>query len=184
MSLSYSEIKKKKKPVLEKVWIALDGEKADEFNEARVEFESARDALDKADNPRDPKLKKAYSEAKEAYEALLEEMEGEVVQFVFRSIGREKFELLVNDNPATPKQKSEAAKRGEDEPVWNVDTFPPALLAEASVSPELSEEDAFDLWNDENWNQAELMSLFMSALLVNQERKVAELGKGSGRTLG
>lgn len=177
---SYKDVKKRKKPAIIKVPVAMDGEFADKFNAAVQALQEAEDALN--DNPRDTIARKAVAEAKETVEELRPEVEEQIIEFVFRSIGRRKFEELVDQCPPTKAQKTEANKKGEEEPGWNHDTFPPTLIAAAVVSPEMSEEDAFEMWDDDDWNQAELVSLFLASLAVNQQRKVVELGKGFGLT--
>lgn len=178
---SYQELKSKKKPVLQRVVIALDGDRADEFNAKRTAMELADEAH--RNEPKSTKLKNEFLSAKEAYDALLADVEDYTVEFVFRSIGRPAFEELVDSCQPTNKQIQEARKKDEEEPVWNPDTFMPGLIAKAIVEPELTEEDVFDLWESPEWNQAELLSLFFAALQVNQSRKVVDLGKESGQTL-
>lgn len=177
---SWKDVKKRKKPAIVKVPIAMDGDFADEFNAASNDLREAREAL--AEDSRNKDNQKAVADAEEAMEALRPEVEDQIVEFVFRSIGRRKFEDLVDACPPTKAQKAEAAKTGNEEPGWNLETFPPTLIAAAIVSPEMSEEDAFEMWDSDEWNQAELVSLFLSALSVNQQRKVVELGKEFGLT--
>lgn len=177
---SYKDVKKRKKPAIVKVPIAMDGEFADDFNAAVQRLNAAKDQV--ADNPRDKSAQVEQAAAQEEVDALRPEVEDQVVEFIFRSIGRRRFEELVDACPPTKAQKTEATKKGEEEPGWNVDTFPPTLIAAAVVSPEMTEEEAFEMWDDDDWNQAELVSLFLAALAVNQQRKIVELGKGSGLT--
>lgn len=177
---SYKDIKKRKKPAIIKVPIAMDGEFADEFNAA---IQTLREAQDFAtENPRDKAAAAAVVEAQEKVDSLRPDVEDQVVEFVFRSVGRSKFEALVDSCPPTKAQKTEAAKKNEEEPGWDHDTFPPTLISAALIEPELTEEEAFELWDSEEWNQAELVSLFLAALAVNQQRKVVDLGKEFGLT--
>jgi hypothetical protein len=175
---SYKELKKRKKPVVTKVPIAMDSEQADEYNEAYFGLQEIKGKLE--DDPRNKQLLSDFAAAKEKVADLHKEIEGNVVEFVFRSVGRRKFEDLLEECPATPKQKADASKRGEDEPSWDSDTFPVLLMTAAVVSPEITEEEFYEIWESEDWNQAELMSLFLAALQVNQQRKVVELGKEFG----
>jgi chromatin segregation and condensation protein Rec8/ScpA/Scc1 (kleisin family) len=177
---SYKDIKKRKKPAIIKVPIAMDGEFADEFNAAIQELREAQDFA--TENPRDKAGAAAVVAAEERVAELRPAVDDQVVEFVFRSVGRSKFENLVDSCPPTKAQKTEASKKNEEEPGWDHDTFPPTLIAAALVEPELSEEEAFDLWDSEEWNQAELVSLFLAALAVNQQRKVVDLGKEFGLT--
>jgi hypothetical protein len=180
MGKTYADIKKRKKPVVKKVIIALDGEKADEYNEARSRYEELSEHL--KDDPRNSILKADTAAAKESLDSLKEEIDGEYIEFIFRSVGRRRYEEIFEECPPTAKQKQDAVKAGEDEPQWNPETFPPAIIAASVVEPEMTEEDVYDMWESEDWNQAELTSLFLAALTVNAERKVVDLGKESGQT--
>lgn len=178
---TFKELKDRKKPVVKKVFVALDNEAADEFNQIATTYRDAEQAFQ--ENPGNKATKAEYEIAKAAYDAALENSSDIVVEFVFRSIGRHKFEELIANSPATDKQKKQAMKDGEEEPAWNPDTFMPGLLAASIVTPEISEEEMFELWDSEDWNMAELMALFLAALQVNQTRKIVDLGKESGQTL-
>lgn len=175
---SYKELKKRKKPVVTKVPIAMDSEQADEYNEAYYELQDLKARLE--EDPRNKELVAEYATVKERVAKLREEVKANIAEFMFKSIGRRKFEDLLEECAATPKQKADAAKKGEDEPSWDADTFPVMLMSAAIVTPEITEEEFYEIWESEDWNQAELMSLFLAALSVNQQRKVVELGKESG----
>lgn len=177
--LTYADIKKKKKPLFQRVPIALDGDKADEFNAARARVDELEAQLAELN---DKATRSALVDAKNKLEELRSEMEDNVVVFVFRAIGRPAFEDLTAEHPPTKKQKDEAEKKGAEEPAWNSETFPPALVAAALVEPKLTEEEVLEIWNSDNWNDAELMALFLAAFNVNQNRKVVDLGKDSAQT--
>jgi hypothetical protein len=176
--LSYKELKKRKKPMIRRVPIALDGEKADEFNEKVAALSDAEDRLKQS--PRERELLSEVATLRNEVSDLRDEMGDLVVEFVFRSVGRRKYEDLVDSCPPSKKQLAEAQKDGTDAPGWNQESFPPTLIAAALVEPELSEEEVFEIWESDDWNQAELVTLFMAAMAVNAERKVVDLGKESG----
>lgn len=180
MGKSYADIKKRKKPVVKKVMIALDGEKADEFNEARTRMEDLEQRA--LDNPRDKNIQADLVGAKDRYNELEAVIGDDLIEFTFRSVGRRRYEEIFEECPPTSKQKQEAVKNGEEEPQWNPETFPPAIIAASIVEPEMTEEDVYDMWESTDWNQAELTSLFLAALTANAERKVVDLGKESGQT--
>lgn len=176
---SFADIKKRKKPVVKKVEIALDGDRADEFNEARSSLERVTEAL--KDSPGSRALEAEKLELEAQVEKLRAEIEDDVVVFAFRSVGRLKYEELLEECKPTQKQKDDALTQGLAEPAWNDDTFPPALMAASIVEPEdMTAEDIYDIWDSEDWNQAELASLFLAAIQANAERKVLDLGKGFG----
>lgn len=178
---TYSDLKNRKKPVSKKVYIALDSDKADAFNELASKFQEAQEEFDR--NPSDKKTKQEFEKIKSEYDAALAESEEFVVEFVVRSIGRDRFEEILNDNPPTEQQKNKAKKDGEEEPSWNPETFMPALMAASIVSPAITEEEMQEMWTSEDWNAAELFIIFAAALQVNQTRKVVNLGKESGPML-
>lgn len=177
---SYADLKSRKKPNVKKVPIALDGEKADEFNNLRVAYDEAKQQseydLTNAEN------RAKANDLKAELDALKVSMEDEVVEFTFRSIGRKAYEDLTNDSQPTQEQVQKAKELGENNLSWNPDTFPPALVAASLVDPDFSKQDIEEIWSDPDWNEAELMALFFAALEANQTRKVVDLGKESGRT--
>lgn len=179
--LTYAELKKRKKPSVKRVPVVFDSEIAEEFNELNLEVTNAKEDMEM--NPRNKELRTKYFDLKEKLDALLPKVEEQTVEFVFRSIGRARFDEVMESCPPTDKQLNDAKKKGEDVPLWNGDTFPPALVAACIVEPELTEDEVFEIWEDEDWNHAEVLSLFMAALEVNQSRNIANLGKGFGTTL-
>ena len=176
--LTFADIKKRKKPSVKRVPIAMDSEEADEFNRLRVRVEDAKQQAQL--RSRDKEAQVEYESLKAELEEFEEKIEDDIVVFTFRSIGRNKFDEVLEACPPTDAQVRKAKKEGDDVPNWNEDTFPPALMSEAIVEPELSEEDIFEIWESPDWSHAEVASLFLAALEVNQSRSVVELGKESG----
>lgn len=171
-------LKSRKKPVTKRVPIVLDSDIADAYEEAKAAYEEAK-RLDSVRSTDDTRSALVVAEEKlEEARALAEE---NTAEFVLRSIGRKPFELLVDEHPPTEKQKAEAKKAGS-EINWNADTFPPALVAACLVEPQMSADDVLEMWDSPDWNQAELLSLFFGAMDANQNRRMIDLGKGSGQT--
>lgn len=182
--------------MLQRVTIAMDGDKADEFNDAALGLQNAEQELDMAKEAlkfdrANSRLKDDVKEcqknleaAKATYDAVYAEADEYLVEFVFKAVPRDVFEQLLNDSPPTKEQVKRAEEAGEDEPDWNPDTFMPALVAASMISPEITEEEAFDMFSDPNWNLAELTTLFMAALSASNQRKVVNMGKGFGLTQG
>lgn len=81
---------------------------------------------------------------------------------VFRSIGSRAYDALLTKHPATREQKKDGHS-------WNIDTFPPALIAASSSDPQISHEDAVQLWESDDWSSGELMGLFVAAMKLNGE---------------
>ena len=79
----------------------------------------------------------------------------------FRALGSKAYDDLAAAHPPTAKQKADGA-------VWNTDTFPPALIAAASLEPVISVEDAVKIWESPDWSRGELFDLFDQLLRLNQ----------------
>lgn len=172
---TWDHLKSRKKPNIQKLLLSLDPEVADEYNKAKSEHNLAKIKVQAQ-----PELLEAHENLERAFDAL-EAAEARVredcVEFVFRSIGRQKFEELVLENPPTPEQR-EKAKRQGGEANWNQDTFPWKLVHASMVSPEMTEAEVKELWNDPDWSAAETTELFMTAMAANANRRTVDLPKG------
>lgn len=84
----------------------------------------------------------------------------EEVELTFRSIGNAAYDRLVGKYPPTKAQKAEGMS-------YDMDKFAPALIAACLVEPEMSEDEAKEIWESDAWNRGELMTLFMTAVEVN-----------------
>lgn len=84
------------------------------------------------------------------------------VEFVFRGIGRRAFTDLVRAHPATEEQQALVAGGGQ-RLEWNPDTFPPALLAAACVSPADTTKDWWVAKYDQ-WAPGQLQRLWNACL--------------------
>lgn len=166
-----ADIKAKKKAVTKKVYIQMDGEVANKIEELRGLFIAARDS-DRLSNTPDqaPKIQAKI-------DRLVKKSESTIEMFVFKSIGRFRYDELVSAHPPTKERK----KAGDD---FNADTFPPVLVSESCIDPEFPLEDAIEIFSDPDWNGAELRKLFFGALDVNTETGEIPLSKsGSDATL-
>lgn len=156
-----------KKPASKKVTLLLDPV-------AMEDYDAAREALGEATSDNRTEREKALEDAK----AALAEAS---VTMRFQSIGRKKYDALIDAHPATDEQKADAKKQGVDEmPAYNIETFPPALIQASCADPELSEDDVQQIYDD--WNNAEIFELFMAALEVNTVRRTGDLGNVFGPT--
>jgi len=166
-----ADIQKKKKAVTKTVAIQIDGEVANKIAALRSLHTAARDA-DRLSNDSDtaPKIQTQIDK-------LLKKAEKSIVVFTFKSIGRLNYDKLVSEHPPT----KEAKKEGAD---FNAETFPPALISAACTDPEIALEEAVDMFDSSDWNNAELRALFFGALEVNTETGEIPLSKsGSDATL-
>lgn len=176
----------KKKPVVRSVDIFLDSEAGEAVARAQRTVEEAKERL--AESPDDLNLQVRRDDAEAELERLRQEVidDGAVVAFSFRSIGRKAYQNLIDEHPATEEQQKEAREEGNaiglsaqlSRLQWNADTFPPALVAAASLEPKITAEEAWEVFHvSEDWNQAELTALFVTARRAQESRDVADLGK-------
>ncbi len=165
--LTMANIIKKKRGVTKKVPIQIDGEIAAEILELRAKITLAEQFDSKRNKPETAlKLKKKLEE-------LIERSRDTEITFIFKSLGRIVYDDLVElpEHQPSDEQKKEGAQ-------FNPDTFPPALVAAAAVDPEISIEEAVEIFGDSEWNGAELQKLFFAALEVNTETGDIPLSKG------
>jgi hypothetical protein len=184
-------LRSKKRPVMRFVDIFVDTGVAEAINRAKLELETAEGIA--RNKPGDLSAQVRRDEARTELERLQEQAveDEQVVRFTFRAIGRKGFEKLKDEHPATPEQQKRAREEGlaaglEPEQTrlqWDADKFPPALIAAASLEPKITHDEAWELFHvSEDWNEAELASLFLAALAAQQGRDSADLGKGSPKT--
>lgn len=171
--VTFDHLKSSKKPATRSIRIALDSDMAEVYSDAQAKLQTAKFSVEAATPERKTQaqkdLAKARKEAAEAEEAIKENS----IKFTFRTIGRRRFEKLVEDNQPTPDQKEKTPEID-----WNPDTFPPKIIAESLVEPELTEEQVQELWDSEDWSSGDLEALFLTAIMVNRSRSVVELGNG------
>lgn len=78
----------------------------------------------------------------------------------FRAIGAREYDKLVAKHPPKAEQRAEGQS-------FNIDTFAPALISAVSVEPEITPEDAKEIWNAPEWSRGDLMVLFRNAVELN-----------------
>ena len=184
--ITLDHLRSAKKPVTRRAYIANDEEVAERFEEAAqkvARLEARHRILKDPDDRKQVEQEKVEAEAE--LEAAREELKANANVFVFSSIGPKNFDDLIAENPPTKEQLDKVEEAGGDpkELGWNPDTFAPALLAKSCKSHSLSKEEWASLWEDPNWNSAELGDLFNTALLANTQKRQIELaiqGNGSG----
>ncbi len=185
-SVPLEHLRGKKRPVHRSVEIFLDSEVAEEINRAKAELDVIEGQINNSNG--DLGLQVQRDEAKAELERLQDAAveAGDVVSFTFRCIGRKAFERLIEEHPATEEQQKRAREQALAAGLspqltrlsWNADTFPPALIAAASVDPKISPDEAYELFHvSTDWNEAELTALFLTARDAQQARDVADLGK-------
>lgn len=169
---SIAEILAMKEPTVQTVRVCLSADLAARISEARQEMTIARNMVAAAGEGQSPQRAERLVQAEQELEALQVEADPVLVDFKFQSIGSANYDALLADHPPSPKQKKDHKAALQDaqqsfKPLeFNVDTFPPALTAAASLEPKMTDEDTAEMWNSPSWNQAELMALFAAAVGV------------------
>lgn len=114
-----------------------------------------------------------------ATEDWLRRMDEDSVMIIMQSVGRRRYDQLIQAHPPTDAQMDDAEKKKVDPPSYNIETFTPALLTETIVEPQMTSDQIQVLFDD--WGTGEIMRLFFAALEVNTGSKVDDFVKSSGR---
>lgn len=159
---SFADIKALKKPNEVSVELILDPELTRTLAELQRRL-VVEERLDRKENraPVAPSIQKEI-------DALMDRVDASKVVFTFKDPGRKKFEELVEACPPTAEQKAQAKADGQPQPSWNVFEFVPGLLALTSEDPELSLEEANDIYD--NWGRGDVEALFDTALQACMEQ--------------
>lgn len=98
------------------------------------------------------------------------------IEVVMRSIGRDAWEKLKRAYPPTDQQVAEFKERGGQSRLeYNFETFPVPAIAASCVQPGMTVEQAQQLWDSPQWNEAECARLFEMAMSANETRQVGNL---------
>lgn len=163
-----SDILRDKKPNTKTVDIVLDSDLAGEiqFKEqelAQMRMKKGRSLADGV-GPLETELDALYESAADI-----------AVTFTFTDCGRKPFEELLMAHPPTKDQKDHVAATGGGILEFNIHTFPPALLALTASDPEMSLEEATEIFD--TWSSGDAEALFSTALLVCKERTSVPLSR-------
>lgn len=82
------------------------------------------------------------------------------VSMKYRAIGAKEYDSLVAKHPPKTEQRAEGAS-------FDIDTFAPALISKVCVEPEMTYEEAKQLWDSPDWSRGDLMVLFRNAVELN-----------------
>lgn len=168
----------KKKPREVRVSILLDDQLATDVAESTDAEFSAQSLHDRRPTV---ETEAALTAAKKTAERARKAADQNTVEFTFAGIGRDAWEALVADHPATSDQTQDAISRGGFLQ-WNPKTFPPAVVAACCASPVLDPVVVAGWWTDPAWSVADTDALFDAASEANLVRRVRDLGKGYGST--
>jgi hypothetical protein len=133
-----------------------------EIEETEVEDNAEEEEVFKAPPPKATlaQLKKKPRVSKTITMVLAGEDDEPVeVSLRFRGIPAPEYDKLMASCPPTPKDKKDGWG-------YNPEKFAPVIIAETCVEPEMSLEDAKELWTSDDWNRGERMTLLMAAIEV------------------
>lgn len=155
-SFTIEDVFDRKKDNTQRVPILLDPDLREELKDLEAELTTAEQYDELHTNAR----KKAP-----AVEKRLDELEVRIaesrVTFKFKSIGREAYSKLLDEFKPRPDNT-------DDEDIgFDIDEFPPHLLALSAVQPTLTLAAAYRVWND--FSDSETTLLVAAALTANKE---------------
>jgi hypothetical protein len=100
----------------------------------------------------------------------------ELVTIVVKSINTKVYDDLIGLHPPTKKDKEDGAS-------FDLDTFGPALMALCTKEPELTEDEALEIWASPDWARGELLDWFSACVnICNKGLEVPSTANGSGST--
>ena len=151
------EIRRVKKPNERSISLVLNPELLRQMKDLERAY-LREQRMDQKENraPKAPRIKKTM-------EALEEEAAEYEVTFIFRDIGRKRFDDMIEEHPPTEQEKK------LDPPFqYHPDIFAPALMAATAVQPTMTLQQATDIYDE--FGQGEITALFMTALAACTER--------------
>lgn len=165
-----------KRPEERTVKICLDFELAQQLEAAMAERERTRRLADL--QPDDAEAAERADLAAQEARRISANVDEQLVEFTFSSIDPGEFDDLKASHRPTEKQRTDARKNGQPPPEWNIDTFPPALIAAcctrvkgpSGTQEGLAFDEAKQLWAAPNWNVAERAELFNASLAAHMTR--------------
>lgn len=181
--MTYDRMKSQKKTPTRKIFIPTDDELAADWQEAQGKLQMAQLRLDlKIENEDIRKgILEDAAKAQARIDELREQMEDTVAVFRFKGIGRKRFAKFQNDPMYQPTEEQIKIAKDRNGPgaqlEFNPETWPPAIIAASLVEPELSTEEVQEMWDDDNWTEAELLLLLGAAMEVNQQVRSVNWGK-------
>lgn len=169
LQLDIEAILEAKKPNQKKAWVLLDPGLQEQMKDALDKLDIANSAVTKAEEDRERKGgAKAVRDAETAaavigaeVDALEAEVADKRVQFIFQSIGREAYSKLLDEN------KPRKGDTDDQELGFNVDSFPPRLIALSCIQPPMNLKQATKLWNE--WGDTETTILLTKAIVANKD---------------
>lgn len=150
----FKELNKLRKPARITVTVQLDGQLAEREAKLRRAIAQARQAeamagASLADGPPENIV-----DLEQQLHQLREEAATTMVDFTFQAISYAGLEELRYKHPPAERHQVEGL-------AWDPDTFGPALLAACAVDPELTDEEALQVWQE--WSPGLVNTLYRAA---------------------
>lgn len=104
-------------------------------------------------------LLKSKQRAVSKFSVYLPDAKGNSVEYelTYRAIGAVEYDKLVSKYPPTTEQRAEGQ-------TFNIDTFAPALISAVCINPEMSYDDAKEIWDSPEWSRGEVITLWRKAV--------------------
>jgi len=176
--LSFADIKALKQAKTLEVEMVLDISRRGTVADAEKVLRTARlaqamlgDDSTKAEKAKATRALKAAEEDLEAAKSALAEA---TITWKLKAIGYKEIDELYEAWPASAQQQLEHRKQLRDVGEtasrlrYNPAEFEPRLVAACVVEPELTEEEALEMWQSDDWSEGELALLFQSAITLCQ----------------
>lgn len=172
---SARELLDAKAPVEHTFAITLRSEYRDRLAEAEQALAKAeqRYRLNLVDDEGWPAM---HAELEAAVEAAKAELEANSHEFRFRALGRRQLGDLVKKHKPTDEEVKEfqrllkinPANGANGELPYNQVTLPPELIHLSCIDPAFSFDEAQELWDSDDWSDAELAMILNAAWAVNK----------------
>lgn len=121
---------------------------------------------------RDLLLDRDPADSKAKLDAVKEDISERGSVFVFRGVGRRRFEEIVRLCPPTDAQKKE-----DGDAQWNQDVFWALLCSESCVNSDLTADEWTALiFDSDQWGPGEVKTLRNECIQINTASRVVELG--------
>jgi hypothetical protein len=169
----------KKVRVRQSIWIGGTEEAAEQLREAEGRRLRQQNIVDVRGSDATDADRHLLEEIEQEVQAVKTKAREESIFFLFESIGRKRYDKMMEEHPPSKEQVIRAEKEGETL-TFNVETFPFALIDACALEPE-HEPGELGAWlqedPDDEWNTAEIADLFQAAMTTNVGRVRLDLGK-------
>ena len=178
--LTFEELQAKKKPKTVTVSILLDANLREPVHAAESKVSDLKSQLARQERQKEPskpvvtRLKKELKAAETELDKATKAIDEATEHFEFRALGGNTFHELMKRHRPTPKEledfQADQKKKGEPGTATmglSPSTFPPAICCAATTSHRhWSKEDWIQLFDSDEWNDAERNSLWHAAYHV------------------